>query len=135
MALTDFLLSFVDADGYRLLRVGIPPVVDISRLSVAASKYLSMFVDDRPMVVLNDASELLELQPDVQEVLVAMMRRNITRPTFAGSAWITRGEEELDGLLRELLVVADRDPDSLFRTEAEAMAYLDRLLASFEMPT
>ncbi len=135
MALTDFDLSFVDANGSRLVRVGIPPVVDISRLSVAASTYLSMFVDDRPMVVLNDATELLELHPDVQEVLVAMMRRNVTRPTFVGSAWITRGEEDLDSLLRELLVVADRDPDSLFRTEEEALAYLNGLLAGFEMPS
>jgi|CXWL01.1.fsa_nt_gi hypothetical protein len=134
MALTDFAFSFVDADGHRLVRVGIPPIVDISRLSIAASKYLSMFVDDCPMVVLNDASELLEMQADVQEVLIAMMKRNITRPTFVGSAWITRGDEELDGLLREILVVADRDPDSLFRTEAEALAYLDGLLATYEMP-
>lgn len=132
MPRTDFLLTCTDTDGHRLVRVGIPGIVDITRLSVAASTYLSMFVDDRPIVVLNDASELLQLQPDVQEVLLAMMRRNVTRPTFVGSAWITRGDEELDGLIRELLVIADRDPDSIFQTEEDALGYLDGLLEGYE---
>ena len=134
MSRTDFLLSFTDADGFRLIRVGIPEFVDITRLSVAASKYLSMFVDDRPIVVINDATELKDLQQPVQDVLIAMLRRNVTRPTFVGSAWITRGDEPLDGILREIRVIADRDPDSIFRTEEEAMAYLHGLLDPFEPP-
>ncbi|MCC6745584.1 MAG: hypothetical protein IT175_17110 [Acidobacteria bacterium] len=131
MARTDFSLGFKDIDDYRLVRVEMPAVVDIHRLSVVTSKYLSLFVDDRPIVVLNDAVDLLELQPDVQEVLLAMMKRNVARPLFVGSAWITRGDEEIDGIIRELLVIADRDPDVIFRTESDALGCLDSMLEQY----
>lgn len=126
----EFSITCSDREGYRLIRVDIPTTVEIGRLSVAAATYISMFVDDRAIVVLNDATELVSLDQDVQEVLLAMLRRNVTRPTFVGSAWITRDNPQLDDLLRRLLVIADRDPDSVFATENEAMAYLHGLLES-----
>ena len=123
-----FEFSAEDHEGYRLIRTFLPRIVTTHSLSVIIDRYLALWDVDRPIVILNDATRLVELDDAVSDVLLAILKRNLLDPKFRGSSWYTGGNERLDAQLRELHVRAGRDPDSIVETEAEARAYIARCL-------
>lgn len=127
-----FEFSAEDGDGYRLIRTILPRVVTTHALSVVIDRYLALWETDLLIVVVNDGTRLLELDGPVSAVLLAIFKRNASEPRFRGSTWFTGGNARLDAQLRDLLVQAGRDPDSIVETEAEALAYVERCLASDE---
>jgi hypothetical protein len=125
---TRFEFAAEDHDGYRLIRTFLPAVVTTQSLSVVIDQYLALWETDLPIVILNDATRLGELDVEVSAVLLAILKRNLLDPRFRGSSWFTGGNARLDAQLRDLHVQAGRDPDSIVETEAEALAYIDRCL-------
>ena len=123
-----FEFSAEDHDGYRLIRTVLPAVVTTQALSVEIARYLTLWETDLPIVVVNDGTRLLELDAQVGDVLLAIFKRNASEPRFRGSTWFTGGNARLDAQLRDLLVQAGRDPESIVETEAEALAYVERCL-------
>jgi hypothetical protein len=130
MDATDFEFSAEDHDDYRLIRTVLPRLVTTQSLSVVIDRYLALWEVDLPILIVNDATRLGELDDEVSAVLLAILKRNLLDPKFRGSSWYTGGNARLDAQLRELHVEAGRDPDSIVVTEEEALAYIDRCLSS-----
>jgi hypothetical protein len=113
-----------DQDGYRLIRTVIPRTPTTHSLSVVVDRYFAMWETDLPIYIVNDATRLAALDPDVAEVLLAILKRNQIDPRFRASTWYTGDNPPLVAQLRDLHERAGRDPDSIVATEAEALAYI-----------
>src|SRR5262245_38612847 len=102
-----------DYDGYRLIRTTLPATATIQSLSVVVDRYLALWDTDLPIYIINDATQLAEIDSAVSEVLLAILKRNMLDPRFRASSWYTGDNPVLTEQLRDLHTRAGRDPDSI----------------------
>ena len=125
----EILYTVGDLDGFRLIEVFYPTVIDLSKLSSATARYLSIWQLDIPTVQLNDVTTTGVFDEIRSNVLVSMLRRNATRSNYWGSIYWIGDNTEFEPGLRDILETAGRDPNCIFRSRDDAIRALRAYIA------
>lgn len=126
MAGDRLLYKVFDFESFRLIRTVIPRVVSGENLSIAVWKFLSLYDTDLPFAVISDYSGVEVLLPDAVEVLGAVIVKSYTDPRLLAAAWVVGENDRVGETLKSLLLSLARDPDLVVRTDADAVAILNR---------
>jgi hypothetical protein len=115
-------------DDCRLITVVYPRVIDLTFLSDATARYLSIWEIDEPTVQMNDVTRCEPFDEIRSNVLLSMLRRNATRANYWGSAYWMGDNEGFVDCLTPILVAAQRSLDCIQSSLDDALEYLRRCI-------
>jgi hypothetical protein len=130
-----FEFNVEELEGCRLVEVTYPPVVDISTLSVVIARYYDMWDDDAPTLSLVNLSLLVDLTPELRQIIKSVIQRTVLQPSFVAAAWYTGDNRRVFDEIRQVRKDAGRPTDDVYETRDEAIEFLRAAIRAWRVVT